>query len=394
VKYANEKILSLAGYAFAEIDGEVARLKKEGIEPIDFGVGDPQDPTPGPIREAARRGVDNRAGSGYPSYVGAPEFRRAAASFMKKRFGVELDPENEICATIGSKEAVFNFPNAFLNPGDTVLVPNPGYPPYERGTLFAGGNSYFMNLKAENGFFPDFGSIPPDTLRRSRILWLNYPNNPTTATAIADFYRKAVLFAQEHGLILASDEAYTENYYGNENRPPSILQFGRKGTVVFQSLSKMANMTCYRVGWICGDAEIISVYKKLKTNMDSGTCTFIQDAAVEALLNTGYQEELRRNYTLKRDILVSALKEAGLPDCTPRGTIYIWQKCPEGSSSLSFARLLLRKDIAVVVTPGPMLSRQAHGIDPGEGYVRLALVPPLSECRKAAERISSLRGSW
>ncbi|MFH0803177.1 MAG: aminotransferase class I/II-fold pyridoxal phosphate-dependent enzyme [bacterium] len=389
MKYANEKIRALGSYAFAEIDGEVARLREEGIQPIDFGVGDPQDPTPESIREAARRGVDLCARSGYPSYSGSSEFREAVAAFMKRRFGVKLDPNQEISATIGSKEAVFNFPNAFIDPGDIVLVPNPGYPPYERGTLFAGGTSYFMNLTDENGFFPDFESIPPEILRSARILWLNYPNNPTTRTATEAFYRKAIAFAGEHGLIIASDEAYTENYY--ENKPCSILQFGRAGIVVFQSLSKMANMTCYRSGWICGDAEIISVFKKLKTNIDSGTCTFIQDAAAEALLNTGYQEELRKNYTLKRDILVRALREAGLPDCTPQGTIYLWQKCPEGLTSFEFARLLLRKDIAVVVTPGPMLSRPAQGVDPGEGYVRFALVPPVEECRKAAERIAIIK---
>ena len=389
MKYANEKIRALGSYAFAQIDGEVARLREEGIQPVDFGVGDPQDPTPEVIREAAKRGVDLRARSGYPSYSGSSEFREAVAVFMKGRFGVELSPGQEICATIGSKEAVFNFPNAFIDPGDVVLVPNPGYPPYERGTLFAGGTSYFMNLTEENGFSPDFKSIPLEILRRARILWLNYPNNPTTQTATEAFYRKAIAFAGEHGLIIASDEAYTENYY--ENKPCSILEFGRAGIVVFQSLSKMANMTCYRAGWICGDAEIIAVFKKLKTNMDSGTCTFIQDAAVEALLNTGYQEELRKNYALKRDILVRALREAGLPDCTPQGTIYLWQKCPEGRSSLEFARLLLRKDIAIVVTPGPMLSRPAHGVDPGEGYVRFALAPPVEECRKAAERIAAIK---
>lgn len=383
----SKKIQSIGSYAFAEVDKEVAKLKKQGITSVDFGVGDPKDPTPEVIRKACKQAIDKRASAGYPSYIGSEEFRETIAKWMKKRFNVSLDFEKEITSSTGSKESVFNFPEAFLNPGDYVISPNPGYPPYERGTLFAEGRNYFYNLTEENNFFPELDKIPKEIVKKAKIFWVNYPNNPTTQTATKELYKELVDFGADNDIIIASDEPYTENYY--DKKPISILEVSKENVVVFQSLSKMANMTCYRVGWLCGEENIISIFKKLKTNIDSGTSTIIQDAAIAALNNDSYMNELRKNYKIKRDLLIKAMVNAGLPKCEPKATIYIWQKCP-GMSSMEFAKKLLDKDIAVVTTPGAWISREVDGINPGEGYVRFALVPTIEECKQAAERISKL----
>lgn len=381
----SKKIQSIGGYAFAEVDKEVAKLKKQGITPVDFGVGDPKDPTPEVIRKACKQAIDKRASAGYPSYIGSEEFRETIAKWMKKRFDVSLDFEKEITSSTGSKESVFNFPEAFLNPGDYVISPNPGYPPYERGTLFAEGKNYFYNLTEENNFYPQLEKIPKEIVKKAKIFWVNYPNNPTTQIATKELYKELIDFGIDNEIVIASDEPYTENYY--DEKPISILEAGRENTVVFQSLSKMANMTCYRVGWLCGDENIISVFKKLKTNIDSGTSTFIQDAAIAALKNNSYMDELRKKYKIKRDLLIKAMVNAGLPKCEPKATIYIWQKCLKVMSSVEFAKKLLDKDIAVVTTPGAWISREVDGINPGEGYVRFALVPTIEETKEAAKRI-------
>ncbi len=385
----SDKINSLSGYAFAEVDNEVAKLRQQGINPIDFGVGDPQDPTPEVIRKAAKKAIDKRASAGYPSYIGAEEFRSTISEWMKKRFNVALDPDKEITSSIGSKEAVFNFPEAFINPGDYVISPNPGYPPYERGTLFAEGKNFLYNLTEENDFFPELDKIPEEIVKKARILWVNYPNNPTTQTATKEFYKEVIDFGVDNDIIIASDEPYTENYY--DEKPISILEVGRKNVVVFQSLSKMANMTCYRVGWVCGDENVISVFKKLKTNIDSGTPTFLQDAAIAALRQDSYMDSLRKNYKIKRDLLIKAMTDAGLPNCMPKGTIYIWQKGPKGLSSVDFAKKFLDPEVAVVTTPGAWISKDNKGINPGEGYVRFALVPTIEDCKKAAEKIKNMQ---
>jgi LL-diaminopimelate aminotransferase len=384
----SKRVREIGSYAFADVDNIVEQLKKEGIEPIDFGVGDPTLPTPEIIRKACQRGVEKRKSSGYPSYIGSPEFRETIALWSKKRFSIELDPETEIMSSIGAKEAIFNFPETFINPGDYTLALNPGYPAWSRGTHFAEGRTYFLNLLPENDFLPDLSSIPRKVLKRAKILWINYPNNPTTAFPTKAFYEEALEFGEKHGIIIASDESYTENYY--DEPPISILQLKKEGVVVFQSLSKRSNMTCYRVGWVAGDRRIIEAYKKVKPNIDSGTATFIQDAAIAALKDERHVEELRADYRKKRDILIDALTSIGLPKCEPKGTIYIWQKVPEGYTSVEFAKKLLEKEVAVVTTPGNWLSREAHGVNPGEGFVRFAIVPPLSRVKEAAKRIRNL----
>lgn len=383
-----ERVNKIGSYAFADVDNIVAQLRKEGVEPIDFGVGDPTLPTPKIIRDACKTGIEKRKSSGYPSYIGEPEFRETAAWWSRNRFGIELDPETEIMSTIGSKESIFNFPETFIDPGDYTLALNPGYPAWSRGTHFAEGQTYFLNLLPENGFLPDLGSIPAKVLKKAKLFWVNYPNNPTTAFCSRAFYEEVLELCDRYNIIVASDESYTENYY--DEPPISILQLRKEGVVVFQSLSKRSNMTCYRVGWIAGDRRIIDAYKKVKPNIDSGTATFIQDAAMAALRDETHVKELRKDYRRKRDLIMDAFEETGLERCEPKGTIYIWQKVPKGHTSLDFAKRLLEKKVAVVTTPGSWISQEIRGINPGEGFIRLALVPPIEKVEEAARRIKNL----
>lgn len=382
----SKRIATLSGYPFAELDKIIAKLKSEGVEPITFGVGDPADPTPEFIREATKKAVDDFAAAGYPSYIGSSEFRGAIAQWFTKRFGVELDIETEITSSIGAKEAIFNFPLAFIDAGDIVLIPTPGYPPYARGTEFAGGKPYFLPLLAENNFLIDFAKIPKAIAQKAKILWLNYPNSPTGRNASDDFYREAVDFCHENEIILASDLAYSEIYF--DAKPKSILQFAREGVIEFHSLSKRSRMTGYRVGFVVGDPEIVSAFKKVKTNIDSGTPNFLQAAAIAALTDEQHVEQSIAEYREKRDILSAALASVGLEKAKTEATFYIWQKVPSGMTSEEFAKRLLAPEIAVVATPGAWISdKTENGENPGDGFVRFALVPTVAQVREAAERI-------
>jgi len=385
----SDRIKSIGTYAFADVDNEVAKLKKLGIPPIDFGVGDPKDPTPGIIRNYCKRAIDKEKSSGYPSYVGSANYRETIAKWTKERFGVELDPEKEITSTIGAKEAVFNFHEGFINPKDIVIIPNPGYPPYERGTLFAEGDSFFYPLLKENMFLPDLGNIPIDIRKKARLMWINYPNNPTGATISKEKLREIIDFGKDNEIIIGSDECYTELYY--EEKPISILELTKENVFVIQSLSKRSAMTTYRVGWLAGDERIVDIFKKVKTNIDSGTPTFIQDAASAALLDEIHVKQFRYEYKKKRDIIIKALTSIGLEDCTPKAGIYIWQKTPDKTSSVEFAKQLLNRNIGIVTTPGAWISKEVDNINPGDGYVRFALVPTLQECKIAAERIKKIK---
>lgn len=387
IKAAN-RISSLPEYAFKLVDERVAELKSKGIVPIDFGIGDPSTPTPQIVREACKRAVDARATAGYPSYVGELEFRQALAAWTQRRFGIDVDPVSEITSTIGSKEGIFNFHEAFVNPGDFVLIPSPGYPPYSRGTWFAEGKAWFYPLEERNGFLPDLNAIPADVALNTKIMWINYPNSPSGVCPKLDEYEKIYEWTHERGIILASDEAYSEYYYGDEP-PPTALQMGRDGIVTFNSMSKRSAMTCYRVGWVAGDPRIIAVFRKTKPNIDSGTPTFIQDAAIAALEDEAHVESMRADYAKKRDIMIEALTAAGLERCVPEGTIYIWQKVAKGMTSLEFSEFLMKPDMAIVTTPGSLISEKtADGRNPGEGYVRFALTPTMEEIETAANRLA------
>ncbi len=386
---ASKRLQSIGAYAFAEVDKEVERLKSMNITPIDFGVGDPTVPTPEIVRKATQKGITLRKSSGYPSYIGAPEFRQAVAQWLQKRFGVQTDPATEISSTIGSKEAVFHFPEGIVNPGDYVIIPTPGYPPYTRGTLFAEGIPYYVPLLAENKFLIDLKSIPEEVCKKTKIMWINYPNSPTGAIAPLSYLKEVVAFGKKYNIIIASDEAYSEIFF---NEPPrSILEVTKEEVVVFNSFSKRSAMTCYRVGWVAGDKRIIDIFKKVKTNIDSGTATFIQDGAIAALSDETHVEKMRAEYRIKRDLLVDAFKRIKLPDCTPEAAIYLWQKVPQGMGSVAFAKKLLSPDIAIVTTPGAWISDKTEsGLNPGEGYVRVALVPSIKDTREAAKRIKRL----
>jgi len=386
---ASDRVKSIGSYAFADVDNEVAKLTKLGITPIDFGVGDPKEATPGLIRNYTKRAVDKRMSAGYPSYIGDASYRETIAKWTKERFNVSLDADTEVTSTVGAKEGVFNFHEGIVNPSDVVIMPNPGYPPYERGTLFAEGKPYFYPLLQSNGFLPDLEKIPSSVRKKAKLMWINYPNNPTSAMISKEKLKEVIDFGKDNDIIIGSDECYTEIYFGS--KPISILELSKEGVFTVQSLSKRSAMTCYRVGWMAGDSAVIDIFKKVKTNIDSGTATFIQDAATAALLDEKHVEEFRASYKKKRDIICDALASIGLEDCTPAATLYIWQKCPNGMSSVDFAKKLLEKDIAIVTTPGAWLSKEVDKVNPGEGYVRFALVPSINECKKAAERVGELK---
>jgi len=387
---ASKRLANLGSYAFAEMDAIVARLREAGVEPLDLGVGDPTAPTPDFVRQACSRGLEERRSSGYPSYIGSPEFREAAARWMARRFGVALDPVTDVTATIGSKEAVFNVHEGFVDPGDVVISPSPGYPPYARGAVFAEGVNHFYPLEASADFMPDLDAIPVETARRAKIFWLCQPNVPTGRAVPPRLLTEIAAFCREFDIILCSDEAYTDVYF---DRPPaSILQHGREGVLAFFSLSKRSAMTGYRCGWAAGDAEAIAVFRKVKTNIDSGTPTFIQDAAVAALSDEEHVSAMRDGYRKKRDLLVDALASAGFPRCMPEAGLYIWQRVPEGFSGIEVARRLLDPGMAVITAPGAWLAeRLPDGTNPGESYVRLALTPPLNRIEEAARRLARFR---
>ncbi|MFH1641433.1 MAG: aminotransferase class I/II-fold pyridoxal phosphate-dependent enzyme [Nanoarchaeota archaeon] len=387
----SNRIKSIGSYAFADVDNEVNKLKELGITPIDFGVGDPKEPTPGNIRNYCKRAIDKRKDSGYPSYIGTQDFRETIASWSKNRFNVELDPDTEITSTIGAKEGVFNFHEGIINPGDYVIIPNPGYPPYERGTLFSEGKAYFYPLTKENNFLPDLEKIPADIKKKAKLMWINYPNNPTGAMISKEKMKEIIDFGKDNNIIIGSDECYTELYF--DEKPISIMELTKENVFIVQSLSKRSAMTTYRIGWLAGDQRIVDIFKKVKTNIDSGTPTFIQDAAAAALLDETHVEQFRSEYKKKRDIIVDALTYIGLPDCTPKAGIYIWQKIFEGMTSVDFAKKLLSKDTAIVTTPGAWISKEVEGINPGEEYVRFALVPTIADCKEAAEKIRRLKNN-
>jgi len=387
IKYS-DRISKAPSYAFSEIGKKVTQLKERGVDVIDFGVGDPKSPTPEFVINALSKCAEIRKTSGYPSYIGDIEYRKACAEHMMENFGVTLDPKTEISSTIGSKEAIFNFPIGFINPGDIVICPTPGYPVYKTGTEFIGGTPYLVPLLEENNYLIDFKKIPEDIAKKAKIIWTNYPNSPTGAMAPLSWLKELCDWAEKYNIIIAADEGcYIDLYF--EEKPHSILELKKEGIITFYSLSKRSNMTGYRVGFVAGDERIISGFRKVKTNIDSGTPTFIQDVASTALLDKLHTETMRKEYQEKRLILIPALESIGLEKTTSNSTFYIWQKVPSNMTDVEFAHKLI--DGGIVVTPGSMISDNTNGINPGEGFVRFALVPTIEEIRKAADIIRSTK---
>ncbi|RMH05746.1 MAG: LL-diaminopimelate aminotransferase [Aquificota bacterium] len=382
----SQRIKSLPPYLFAELDRKKKEKLAQGVDIIDLGVGDPDIPTPKPIVEAMKRAVEKPEHHRYPSYEGMLSFRQAVADWYKGRFGVELDPHKEVIALIGSKEGIAHFPLAFVNPGDVVLCPDPAYPVYKIGTIFAGGEPYLLPLKEENNFLPDFKSVPKDVLKRAKIIWVNYPNNPTSATATREFYQELIQWAKENNIIVASDLAYSEIYFGEE-KPLSILQIeGAKDVAIeFHSLSKTYNMTGWRIGMAVGNGELVAGLGKVKTNVDSGQFQAIQEAAITALnLPEEEVQKLRDIYKERREVMEKALRSIGLEVYPSKATFYLWVKVPKGYTSAEFVGMLLDK-CGIVCTPGNGFGEY------GEGYFRISLTVSTDRLLAAVERIKELK---
>ncbi|MDA8172248.1 MAG: LL-diaminopimelate aminotransferase [Nitrospiraceae bacterium] len=383
-----ERLRHLPPYLFAEID----RLKQEelrkGADIIDFSIGDPDMPTPGHIVDSLQKAAQEPKNHRYPSYEGMPAFRQAVADWYKRRFGVSLDARTEVLSLIGSKEGIGHIPLAFAGPGDVVLYSSPGYPVYPVSALLAGAEGHPMPLLEANGFLPDFESIPPDVLKRAKLMFINYPNNPTSAVAGAEFFEKVVGFADRHNIIVCHDAAYSEIYY-NGRRPGSFLETpGAKQTgIEFHSLSKTYNMTGWRIGFAVGNRDVIAGLGKIKTNLDSGVFRAVQEAGITAL-ETGDEilSGIRQAYQQRRDALYSGLTGLGIQCAKPEATFYLWASCPAAgkNDSRSFAKHLLEK-AGVAVTPGVGFGAA------GEGYVRFALTVSVSRIEEAVERIGKCR---
>lgn len=380
-----DRLKKLPPYLFAEIDRMKREVVKTGRDIIDLGVGDPDLPTPPHIIEALHRAALDPANHRYALDLGMPALRRAIADWYGRRFGVRLDPETEVLPLIGSKEGIGHIPFAFVNPGDVVLVPDPGYPVYQATTILAGGEPHRMPLREGNGFLPDLDAVPAAAARRAKLLFINYPNNPTAATCDGEFFARAVAFARRHGTIVCHDAAYTELAYDGY-RPPSFLQTeGAKDVgIEFHSLSKTYSMTGWRVGFAVGRAEVIAGLGKVKSNLDSGIFQAVQLAGVAAL--TGPQEFLAEYisiYQRRRDALVDGLRGLGWSVAKPKATFYVWARVPGRLSSTEMAGRLL-KEAGIVATPG-------NGLGPsGEGYIRMTLTVPEERIREAVERIGKL----
>ncbi|MHC1570822.1 MAG: LL-diaminopimelate aminotransferase [Methermicoccaceae archaeon] len=368
-------------YLFAEIDEAVADAKRRGVDIIDLGVGDPDMPTPAHIVEEAARALHEPAHHRYPSYAGMAEFRRAAARWYERRFGVVCDPESEVIALIGSKEGIAHMPLAFLDAGDVALVPDPAYPVYANATILAGGVPYAIPLLEENGFLPELDAIPLEVSKKAKMLFLNYPNNPTAATADRQFFREVVEYANEWDVLVCHDNPYSELAFDGY-APPSFLEVkgAKEVGIEFNSLSKTYCMTGWRIGFALGGAHAISALGKVKTNVDSGAFEAVQVAAIRAL--TGPQQCVRdmlEVYAARRRALLELVDTLGLEAAAPRATFYVWARLERGVGSVEYARRLL-DEAGLVITPGVGFGEH------GEGYVRLAMTQPTPRIEEAIRR--------
>ena len=381
-----DRLKRLPPYLFAEIDRKKREVLARGVDVIDLGIGDPDLPTPPHIIQALQRAAEDPENHRYPSYEGMPAFRQAVADWYAKRFNVRLDPEQEVLTLVGSKEGTAHMPLAFVNPGEVVLVPDPGYPVYAAGTWFAGGEVHWMALRRQHGFLPDLDAIPADVARRAKLMYLNYPNNPTAAVATREFFARVVSFARSHGILICHDLMYSElKFDGYE--PPSFLEIegAREVAVEFHSLSKTYSMTGWRLGFCVGNGAALAGLGKVKTNVDSGVFQAVQYAGIAAL--TGPQElpeQYRRTYQKRRDVAVGGLKALGWDVDVPKGTFFVWAPVPGGLASRSFATRLL-EEVGVVVTPGV-------GFGPsGEGFYRIALTVAEARLAEAMKRLKGFR---
>ncbi|HXG36930.1 MAG TPA: LL-diaminopimelate aminotransferase [Dehalococcoidia bacterium] len=382
----SKRIEKLPPYLFVEISRKIAQKRAQGIDVISFAIGDPDIPTPRHILDALHEAAEDPANHRYPETEGLPELRQAIAGWYERRFGVKLDPEKEVLPLIGSKEGIAHIALCLIDPGDLALVPDPGYPVYSVGTMFAGGDVYYLPLEEENGFLVDLDAIPPDIARKAKVLWINYPNNPTAAVADLDFFQRVVDFAQKYEVVVCHDGPYSEVSFDGFV-PPSFLQ--AEGAmdvgIEFHSLSKSYNMTGWRIGMAVGNAQLVDALMRVKSNLDSGIAQAIQKMAIAAL--EGPQEviaEHDRVYQRRRDRLVEALTQLGLHVLPSKASLYVWARINNGMTSAQFTEYLL-EEANVVVTPGA-------GYGPsGEGYIRLSLTTPDDRLEEGVERIRALK---
>ncbi|MGZ8385187.1 MAG: LL-diaminopimelate aminotransferase [Nitrospira sp.] len=379
------RIKTLPPYLFAAIDKMKQEAIARGVDIINLGIGDPDLPTPAPIIESLAKAAKDPKHHQYPSYEGMVTFRKAVAGWYKRRFNVTLDPANEVLTLIGSKEGIGHIHLAFVDPGDVVLVPSPGYPVYPVGTGFSGGVSHIMPLTKANGFLPDLNAIPKDVARKAKLMWLNSPNNPTSVIMTKDYFKRAIEFAQDNQIIICHDAAYSEIYY--DGRPPaSFMEVdGAKDVgVEFHSLSKTYNMTGWRLGFVVGNKDVLAGLGKVKSNLDSGCFEAVQEAGITALgLDDSVTDAIRTIYQERRDTLIPGLKQLGLEVDAPPAAFYIWVTVPKGYTSTSFTAHLLEKT-GIVTTPG-----NGFGA-PGEGYIRMTVCTTKERLAEAVERIKKV----
>ncbi len=381
----SDRLKNLPPYLFKELDRQKEEVRSRGVDIIDLGVGDPDLPTPPHIIEALQRAAADPGNHRYPSYAGMARFNSAVAAWYRHRFGVELDSTSEVVTLIGSKEGLAHLPLAFINSGDLALVPSPAYPVYDIAVQFAGGRSVFMDLRKENAFLPDLDSIPEETARQARLLFINYPNNPTSATASLEFFNAVAAFARRHNIIVCHDAAYTELSFDGY-RPPSFMQAegAMEVGIEFHSLSKTYNMTGWRIGFAVGRNEIVQALGQVKSNIDSGAFQAVQIAGIEALeADQACVREATEIYRRRRDVLVDGLRSLGLGVARPKATFYLWIETPQGYNSAQFAEHLLTH-AGIVATPG-----NGFGA-PGEGYIRMALTVDEDRLREALDRMRDI----
>lgn len=381
------RIKTLPPYLFAAIDKMKQAAIARGVDIINLGIGDPDLPTPAAIIESLTQAAKNPKHHQYPSYEGMLSFRQAVANWYQRRFTVKLDPADEVLTLIGSKEGIGHIHLAFIDPGDVVLVPSPGYPVYPVGTSFCGGVSHIMPLTKANGFLPDLTAIPNNVARKAKMMWLNSPNNPTSVVMTKDYFKRVVDFAREHEIIVCHDAAYSEIYYDGK-RPASFMEVeGAKDVgVEFHSLSKTYNMTGWRLGFVVGNEEIVAGLGKVKSNLDSGVFEAVQAAGITALgLDDAVTDAIRKTYQERRDTLIPGLKTLGLDVDAPPAAFYVWVTVPKGYTSASFTAHLLEK-AGIVTTPG-----NGFGA-PGEGYVRMTVCTSKERLSEAVERMK--KAGW
>jgi LL-diaminopimelate aminotransferase len=382
------RIENLQPYLFVEITKKIAEKRAKGEDVVSFAIGDPDIPTPSHIISRLCQAAQDPANHRYPESDGLPELRRAIAEWYKKRFDVSLDPDKEVLPLIGAKEGIAHIALCFIDPGDIALVPDPAYPVYSIGTMLAGGRPYYLPLYEKDNFLPDLNSIPDYIVKGAKLLWINYPNNPTGAVADLDFFNRVVEFARQHNLAVCHDGPYTEVAFDGY-QPVSFLQAGgaKEVGVEFHSLSKSYNMTGWRIGMVVGNATMVDALKRVKSNMDSGIPQAIQYAAIEAL--RGSQDCIQEHnaiYQRRRDLVVEILNRIGLEAKPPKASLYVWAKVPEGYNSVDFATDLLEQ-VGVVVTPGIGYGKN------GEGYVRLSLTIPDAGLVKGLSRLAGWHDS-